>query len=182
MRKQTFWNDASRAGAIIGCVEIVAALLAPQAAKMGGLSFLLSVILLTAFIVLNYLFTKRRSVLYGAEEGYTYGNGLRFMLCVALFTGVLSGAYEIVARNWIYPTYYRELSDTMLVALAQTKLYTSAQLAEMKEMYQTMLFSPLWVVLASILGQVLKSLFFGLFIAAFTKRDADIFTTPNDEE
>ena len=181
MRKQTFWNEASRAGAIIGGIEVLGALLAPQLAKMGGLSFLLSVVLLTAFIVLNYLFTKRRALLYGGEEGYTYGNGLRFMLTVALFTGVLCGAYEIVARNWIYPAYYRELSDTMLVTVAQTKLYTSAQLAEMKQMYQTMLFSPLWVVLASILGQVIKALFFGLFIAAFTKREPEIFSS-NDSE
>ena len=71
MRKQTFWNEASRAGAIIGGIEVLGALLAPQLAKMGGLSFLLSVVLLTAFIVLNYLFTKRRALLYGGEEGYT---------------------------------------------------------------------------------------------------------------
>ncbi len=175
MKQKTFWSDASRYGAIYGGVEILFLLLAALLRDAGLFATVINLFHISIFITLLYLFTMRRSRLYGAEEGYTYGNGLKYILALSLFAGILSGAYEIVARNWFFPELYREMSNTIVTTLAQTKLYTSAQLAEMKELYEQMLFSPLWIVVAQVVGLCFRGLFFGLFIAGFTKCEPDLF-------
>lgn len=171
MKKQTFWSDASRCGAIIGGVEIL--FLIFEALLRGN--GLLSLLNIAVFVTLIYLFTNRRATLYGREEGYSYGNGLRFILWSSVFAGIVCGAYEIIARNWLFPAFYHEQLNQVLVAYSQLGL-KSAQLADFKNMAEQMLFSPIWVVLVSLLGTALRGLFFGLFVAAFTRRDADIFT------
>lgn len=170
MKKQTFWSDASRYGAILGGVEIVF-LLAGALLRGNGL---LSLLELVVFIYLLYRFTNRRAALYGASEGYSYGNGLRFILWTSIFAGILCGAYEIVARNWLFPAYYHEQLQQSLVALSQLKL-SNAQLSEVQAMSEAVSFSPIWIVLGDTLGMLLRGLFFGLFVAAFTRREPDIF-------
>lgn len=170
MKKQTFWSDASRYGAILGGVEIVF-LLAGALLRGNGL---LSLLELVVFIYLLYRFTNRRAALYGAAEGYSYGNGLRFILWTSIFAGILCGAYEIVARNWLFPAYYHEQLQQSLVALSQLKL-SNAQLSEVQAMSEKVSFSPIWIVLGDTLGMLLRGLFFGLFVAAFTRREPDIF-------
>lgn len=170
MKKQTFWSDASRYGAILGGVEIVFLLVGALLRGNG----LLSLLELVVFIYLLYRFTNRRAALYGASEGYSYGNGLRFILWTSIFAGILCGAYEIVARNWIFPAYYHEQLQQSLVALSQLKL-SNAQLSEVQAMSEKVSFSPIWIVLGDTLGMLLRGLFFGLFVAAFTRREPDIF-------
>lgn len=170
MKKQTFWSDASRYGAILGGVEIVFLLVGALLRGNG----LLSLLELVVFIFLLYRFTNRRAALYGASEGYSYGNGLRFILWTSIFAGVLCGAYEIVARNWLFPAYYHEQLQQSLVALSQLKL-SNAQLSEVQAMSEQISFSPIWIVLGDTLGMLLRGLFFGLFVAAFTRREPDIF-------
>lgn len=170
MKKQTFWSDASRYGAILGGVEIVFLLVGALLRGNG----LLSLLELVVFIYLLYRFTNRRATLYGASEGYSYGNGLRFILWTSIFAGILCGAYEIVARNWIFPAYYHEQLQQSLVALSQLRL-SNAQLSEVQAMSEAVSFSPIWIVLGDTLGMLLRGLFFGLFVAAFTRREPDIF-------
>lgn len=170
MKKQTFWSDASRYGVIVGSAEILF-LLAGALLRGNGLISLLE---LVTFITLLYLFTKRRATLYGGAEGYSYGDGLRYILWVSIFAGILCGAYEIIARNWLFPAYYREQLQQSLVVLSQLKM-TNAQLTEAKSMSETMLFSPIWIVLGDTLSMLLRGLFFGLFISAFTRREPEIF-------
>lgn len=170
MKKQTFWSDASRYGAILGGVEIVFLLVGALLRGNG----LLSLLELVVFIYLLYRFTNRRAALYGASEGYSYGNGLRFILWTSIFAGILCGAYEIVARNWIFPAYYHEQLQQSLVALSQLKL-SNAQLSEVQAMSEKVSFSPIWIVLGDTLGMLLRGLFFGFFVAAFTRREPDIF-------
>ncbi len=183
MKQKTFWSDASRYGAIYGGVEILFLVLSSLLRNAGGFSMAINLFHISIYITLLYLFTLRRARLYGSEEGYTYGNGLKYILALSLFAGILSGAYEIVARNWFFPEVYAELSKTIVASLAQTKLYTSSQLAEMKDLYEKMLFSPLWVVASQMLGMCFRGLFFGLFIAGFTKRDPELFQnqTPSEQ-
>lgn len=42
-------------------------------------------------------------------------------------------------------------------------------------MSETVTFSPIWIVLGDTLGMLLRGLFFGLFVAAFIRREPDIF-------
>lgn len=170
MKKQTFWSDASRYGAILGGVEIVFLLLG---ALLHG-NKLISLLELVVFIALLYRFTKRRATLYGAAEGYSYGNGLKFILWTSIFAGILCGAYKIIARNWLFTSYYHEQLQQSLMALSQIRL-SNSQLEEIQSVSETTLFSPIWIVLGDTLGMMLRGLFFGLFISAFTKREPDVF-------
>lgn len=180
MNNNKFWSDASRHGAIYGAVEIVFLLLAALLHGSGLFATVINLFHIAVFVTLLYIFTQRRALL-AADGNFSYGKGLKYVLAVSLFAGIVSGAYEIFAHNLLFPELYREMGSTMVATLAQTKLYTTDQLVEMKELYQTMLFSPLWVLLSHTLGLLLRGLFYGLFIAAFTRRRADIFTTNSEE-
>ncbi len=180
MKKQTFWPEVSRYGAIMGVVEVVFLLLGALFYDQATLTMLFSALHLALFVTLLYLFTKRRSTLYGAD-GYTFGEGLKFIFWVSLLGGVLAGAYDIIARNWLFPGLYREMADTMLVAMSKVKM-TSSQLAEVKQNFEKTLFSPIYVVGSDVLGLVLRGLFFGLFIAAFTRREVNIFSDSEKAE
>ena len=178
MKKATFWSEASRYGAILGGVEILLALFKSLAVNSTWLAMGLSAFGLWCTITLLYRFTKRRSMLYGADEGYSYGNGLKFILSLSLFSGVVLGAYEIFARNILFVKLYREAINLQLLALKQSPMLTQQlPLAEVKEMAEMIMFSPIWVVLSTIFGLMLSYLFYGLFIAAFTRREANIFTS-----
>lgn len=182
MNNNNFWSDASRYGAIYGAVEILFLLLASLLQGNSLMGMVLNLFHISIFITLLYLFTQRRARLYSSDEGFSFGQGLKYMLALSLFAGIVSGAYEIFAHNILFPELYREANDTIVATLAQTKLYTTAQLAEVKALYEKMLFSPLWVLLVHIFGMLLRGLFFGLIISAFTRRRTDIFSTNTPEE
>ncbi len=178
MKKQTFWAEASRYGAIVGVVECLSLLFGALFYGHAAMTMFISVTHVFLFVTLIYLFTKRRSMRYGAD-GYTFGDGMKFIFWLSLFAGVLAGAYDIIARNWLFPGLYREMADTMLSTMAQLKLSTS-ELKEMKTSLEKTLFSPLYVVGSDVLGLTLRGLFFGLFVAAFTRRETNIFADPSE--
>lgn len=178
MKKTTFWREASRYGALLGGVEVLFALFKTLLANQTWLAMLLSLVSLWCTITLLYRFTKRRAMLYGAEEGYSYGDGVKFMLSLSLFSGVVLGAYEIFARNILFVKLYRDALNLQLLALKQNPMLSQQMpLAEVKEMAEMIMFSPIWVVITSIFGLMLSYLFYSLFIAAFTRREANIFTS-----
>ena len=171
MEKTKFWEDAARYGAYLGLVEV--AFTALNAWKPSSLLSLADVVV---FITLLVVFTKRRAALYGnGEDGYSYGKCLKYILCMSAFAGVLMGAYAIVASNFLYPEKYHEVIDKTVGALAQTGMYAGAMLERVKTIYEQMFFSPLWVVLTNVLSMLLKGLFFGLFVAAYTRREPQLF-------
>lgn len=93
MEKKNLWNDAAKYGAIIALASI-----AFTVVGMYWSNGLLRFVSLVVFITLLYLFTRRRAQRYGGgENGYSYGQCLLFILCMMLFTGILEGAYQIVA-------------------------------------------------------------------------------------
>lgn len=163
MERTNFWDDAARWGALLALVQIVFSTIG-----IFWKSSLLSLISLVVVVTLLYLLTKRRTMLYGGD-GYSYGACMKYIFWMTLFSGILIGAWEIAARNVIFTSYYKEALDESLKLVAP--LYSKAQLEMASSMVHDMFFSPIWVVVLSILGAVLQGCFFGLFICAFTKRD-----------
>ena len=171
MEKTRFFEDAARYGAYLGIAEVAFTALGTW--KSSGLISLLDIIV---FVTLLCIFTKRRAALYGGgENGYSYGQCLKFIICMSAFAGILLGAYSIVASNFLYPEKYHELIDKTVGALAQSGLYAGAMLERMKTLYEKMFFSPLWVVMTNVLSLMLKGLFFGLFVSAYTRREPQMF-------
>lgn len=176
--KNSFWNDAARYGAILGVEEIVFMLLETlkPSVLLGWLHFI-------AFVVLLVLFTRRRANLYGSgDEGYSYGQCWKYIVCMSLFAGVLAGAYSILAANFFFPEQYRAQVDQVLAGLSQSGIYSADMLRDMKSMMTKMVVSPFWVMVSSLFSYALKGMFCGLIIAAFTKREPKIFISESNSD
>ena len=177
MKKSTFWSDASHCGAVVGLVNIAFSALSMLMPK---LSFILGLANMVLTIYLLFYYSRRRASLF-SQEGFTYGQALVFMLASGIFLGILTGAYQIVATNWLFPAQFEKTFDEMLMAISQIGI-SGAELDEMMEMYRSMIFSPLPSLLTNIFSGVLTAGFYGLFIAIGVKREPDLFDTEEDDE
>jgi len=169
--KNSFLGDAALYGAFLGLAEIGFVTL-NLVCPFKGLGLLHFVV----FVALLVVFTRRRVRLYASEElGYSYGECLLYILCMSLFAGVFVGAYTALAANFFFPEKYQALVDQSLSVLSQTGVYSTDMLRHMQSMMRRMIFSPLWVLFSNVFGYALKGTFFGLFVAAFTKRNPSMF-------
>lgn len=174
MEKSNFWNDAARYGAIIALAAIVFDVLGFYVQNS-----LLSLLSLVVFVLLLTWAMKRRVAEYGAtERGYSYGRCLGFMVCVMLCAGFIEGAFMGVAANWLFVAKYDAMMSQSVGVLESTGFYTGDQLALIMKWMR----SPLWLIFGGMLGLAVKGGFFGLFIAAFTKRDIVWVHIVNKEE
>ena len=173
MANTGFWNEASRGGAIVGLVNVV---LSAIGMALPSIAFVASLINFVATIYLLFYFTRRRSMLF-YKEGYTYTESMGF------FAGIIAGAYQIVASNFLFKEMFEETFNTSIATLKQTGLYTNEMMDQMVTMMRSYTFSPLPALLANIFGNVLYFGFCGLFISIGTKREPEIFdiNIPDEE-
>lgn len=176
MKKSTFWSDASRGGAIIGLANITLTTLGILFTKLNGLLSFVSVVVI---IYLLFYFTRRRSALY-TKEGFSYGRALGFIVAMSIFSGIILGAYQIVASNWLFPTYFEDTYKNLMTILSQAGI-SNDEMEMTAKMYRSMLFSPLPALIWSVIGSIIGNGFYGLFIAIGVKRQADIFDNDDEE-
>ena len=178
--KNKFWNEASRGGAILGLTAMAFALLGMVLPTSLGF-----VINLASFVVTLYLlfyFTKRRADQF-PKEGYSYAQCLGFIVAMGIFAGIIAGAYQIVASNFLFPEKYEEMYNTIIATYAQLGTFDNNMMDTMKTLMRSYLFSPIPVLITQVLASIFTYGFYGLFVALGTKREADIFdnTTEDDE-
>ena len=178
--KNKFWNEASRGGAILGLTAMAFALLAMVLPQSVG--FVLN---LASFVVTLYLlfyFTKRRADQF-PKEGYSYAQCLGFIVAMGIFAGIIAGAYQIVASNFLFPEKYEEMYNTIIATYAQMGTFDNNMMDMMKTLKRSYHFSPIPVLITQVLASIFTYGFYGLFVALGTKREADIFdnTTEDDE-
>ena len=178
--KNKFWNEASRGGAILGLTAMAFGLLAMVLPQSVG--FVLN---LASFVVTLYLlfyFTKRRADQF-PKEGYSYSQCLGFIVAMGIFAGIIAGAYQIVASNFLFPEKYEETYNTIIATYAQMGTFDNNMMDMMKTLMRSYLFSPIPVLITQVLASIFTYGFYGLFVALGTKREADIFdnTTEDDE-
>jgi peptidoglycan biosynthesis protein MviN/MurJ (putative lipid II flippase) len=178
--KNKFWNEASRGGAILGLTAMAFALLGMVLPQSVG--FVLN---LASFVVTLYLlfyFTKRRADQF-PKEGYSYAQCLGFIVAMGIFAGIIAGAYQIVASNFLFPEKYEEMYNTIIATYAQMGTFDNNMMDMMKTLMRSYLFSPIPVLITQVLASIFTYGFYGLFVALGTKREADIFdnTTEDDE-
>ena len=176
MNKSTLWSDASRGGAIIGLVSIALTTLGILIPKVSGILSFVSVVVL---IYLLFYFTRRRASLY-TKDGFTYGQSLGFIVAMGIFSGIIAGAYQIVASNWLFTAHFEETYKTLMGILSQAGI-SNEEMEATAEMYRSMLFSPLPALIWSIFGNVFGNGFYGLFISIGTKREPDMFENSDEE-
>ena len=178
--KNKFWNEASRGGAILGLTAMAFALLAmvlPQ-----SIGFVLNVASFVVTLYLLFYFTKRRADQF-PKEGYSYAQCLGFIVAMGIFAGIIAGAYQIVASNFLFPEKYEETYNTIIATYAQMGTFDNNMMDMMKTLMRSYLFSPIPVLITQVLASIFTYGFYGLFVALGTKREADIFdnTTEDDE-
>ncbi len=177
MARNGFWNEASRCGAIVGLVNVAFELLkmiVPSVGFVFGLAnFVISVYLL-------WRFASRRAKSFG-NEGFSYGQSLGFIAAMGIFAGIVTGAWQILASNFLFVDKYEEIYNTVITAYSQTGVVDNATMASLTKMYRAMLFSPVAVLLTNIVGGALGYGFYGLFISIGTKREPDMFDSSDEE-
>lgn len=173
MMKGTFWQDASRGGAVLGLVYVASSALSMY---FISLAMLLSIITTVVVIYLMIYFTRKRAALF-VKEGYHYGKCFGFSVAMGLFAGFITGAYEIVAANYLFTEEYHYALS--LEVAAQRKIYSPFMAADslnmMEDILRAMMFSPIWVLLSQIFAQASNKAFFGLFVAMAAKRAPQVF-------
>ena len=140
---------------------------------------------LANFVVTIYLlfhFTRRRSMLYSAEEGFSYSQSLGFIVAMGIFAGIIAGAYQIIASNFLFSEMFEESLATSLATIKQTGIYNNDMMDQMSGLMRSYIFSPIPALISNVVGNVLIFGFYGLFISIGTKRDADIFSSENEED
>ena len=96
MEKTKFWKDVAKYGAIIGALLAVSFML--ETRLQISASFGLYAIEWIAVVVLHYYllhrFTRRYSMMYTAEEGFSFGQGYAYILSVSTVAGLIVGIVQ----------------------------------------------------------------------------------------
>lgn len=177
--KNKFWNEASQGGAIIGLVSVTLSFVGMYVPQ--SVNFVLSLVSFVATIYLLFYFTRRRAAKF-AKEGYSYAQCLGFIVAMGIFAGIIAGAYQIVASNFLFPEKFEEVYNTVIATYAQMGTFDNNMMDTMKTLMRSYLFSPIPVLITQVLASIFTYGFYGLFIAIGTKREADIFDNASEDE
>ena len=178
MKKSNFWSEASRGGAIIGLVCTAFSLLGML---IPSVAFVFNLASFVAIIYLLFHFTRSRAALY-TQEGFTFAQSLGFMVAMALFTGIVAGAYQIVASNFFFTEKYEEILNTTIATYSQMGVLDNATIDKMSSMMRNYIFSPIYVLISNVLSYLFYFAFLGLFISLGTKRDPDMFEQEDNSD
>jgi hypothetical protein len=179
MTKSSFWRDASQGGAGLGLAGVIFSL-AGMLWSAGGFIFNLANFVVTIYLLFYY--TRRRSMLYSAEEGFSYTQSLGFIVAMGIFAGIIAGAYQVVASNFLFTEMFEQTVATSLETLKQTGIYNNEMMDQMSGLMRSYIFSPIPVLISNVVGNVLIFGFYGLFTSIGTKREIDIFSTDDQED
>lgn len=177
MAKNSFWNEASRCGAVIGLITVALSLLGMA---VQSINFIASLANFVVTIYLLFYYTRRRAQRF--SEGYTYTQCLGFIVAIGIFAGIIAGAYQIVASNFLFTETFEQTMNTTITTLQQSGLYTNEMMDQMGDMMRSYTFSPIPVLISNIIGNILLFGFYGLFISIGTKHEPDIFDNNYSDE
>lgn len=177
--KNKFWNEASQGGAIIGLVTVTLSFVGMYVPQ--SVNFVLSLVSFVATIYLLFYFTRRRAAKF-AKEGYSYAQCLGFIVAMGVFAGIVAGAYQIVASNFLFPEKFEEVYNTVIATYAQMGTFDNNMMDTMKTLMRSYIFSPIPVLISQVLASIFTYGFYGLFIAIGTKREVDIFDNASEDE
>ena len=177
--KNKFWNEASYGGAILGLVNVAFSCVGtflPQ-----GVAFVINVATFVVTLYLLFYFTKRRADQF-VKEGYTYAQCLGFMVAMGIFAGIILGAYQIVASNFLFTEQMEQTLATTIGELQKTGVYDGEMIKQMSSLMHSYMFSPIAILWSQVFGNALYLGFLGLFISVGTKREPVLFEIQEPEE
>ncbi len=192
MERNSFWNDAARCGAVIGGLLGVSYLL-ETAIQLSGNMMLYVLLVLEFFgvVALHYYllhrYTRCRSMLYSADEGFTFGQGYGFLLTISGFAGIILGCVQAVYLHLIVG--YSAFVERTLAALSEILSRNGGMNASVEPFFSQLVAelqsAAAPSVVQTVLGGIWSSLFFGLvfglIIAGVLSRQPKPFDTPNGQ-
>lgn len=192
MKNNNFWNDAAKYGAILGAVLSVSFILENMMTLSGRMSMyaLLTLEWIVAVALHYYLlhrYTRNRSRLYTAGEGFTFGQGYGFLLVISGFAGILVGLVQYIYLHLIlgyanYTTRLTEAITDMISRSGEVPASMESMIAQSMEQLQT---APVPSVLSTVWAGMFSSLLFGavfgLIIAGVLARAPRPFDTESAE-
>ena len=191
MEKTNFWKDVAKYGAIIGALLAVSFML--ETRLQISASFGLYAIEWIAVVVLHYYllhrFTRRYSMMYTAEEGFSFGQGYAYILSVSTVAGLIVGIVQYLYLHFFIG--YANYTERTTAALSDFIGRNGGVPANMESMLSQMFdqiqnqTAPAPSVLATVWGGIWVSLLFGavfgLIIAGVLSRAPKPFDTPLSE-
>lgn len=175
--------EALKGGTIIGLVSVAFSIAVqaisgpmPESSWVKILNFVSVVV----SILLVYGYTRRFAAMHTAEEGFSYGQGIKFILAMMLFVGLLSGIYSAVMANFFIK---EELLESVDLIMAQMQDTIPADKFEATyDLMRGAVINPFILTISSVISNLFTGLLFSVVVAGITRRQADIFATPEVKE
>lgn len=168
MNKNNFWNEAAKYGAIIGAILAASFVLENRLILSGNLSLYgLLVVEWIVVVVLHYYllhrYTRQRSMLYSADEGFTFGQGYSYVLVISAFGGIIVGVVQYLFLHLIVG--YANYVDKQIAAFTDIMSMSGGASMSMQPMVTQMIDqlqnAPAPSVIATVWGGLLSGLLFG---------------------
>ncbi len=191
MDNRLFWNDVAKYGLMLGIVMGGSKIFEQSLVIFGGAIDYAGWVLVewvtfaVLFFAILYRATKRRAAAIDPKLGFSYAQGVNYMMLVSAFAAVPVACIYYVYINSIvgYDNYVEALIAVVISAAELQPMDSStADVLEMlvdqlREQPQASIFSTLF---STIFQYLFAGLFAGLILAGYTKRKAEIFKTDDE--
>ena len=186
-----FWNDVASKGALLGVLMALSrifelALVSNWTVKSMMIVGIEYIIVAVIYVWLLYRFAKRAASRLGSKErGFSYVQGLVYVLWVSIFAGVIAGLANYLYMHYVigYGNFVAGYSSFLMGMMSATADMPSNLVQMVNEGLHALENSTEPSIFDDIISGIntyfLSGLVCGLFIAAGVKRGPEIF---NDEE
>lgn len=191
MSNKSFWNEVSKQGLLLGIVMSASKIFEQSVVIYGGLEYsawvLLEWLLFAAlFFILLYKATQKRAALVDPMLGFSFLQGVNYMMLISAFAAVVVACVYYVYINSVvgYDSYIDSLIAIIVNAAESQPLDSStADLIEtlvdqMRTQTQPSIFT---VLFNTVFQYAFAGLLVGLILAGFISRKPQIYDTKNEE-
>jgi uncharacterized membrane-anchored protein len=172
MTKKEFWRSASRWGLICGLALFVMSLVSwalklEQNEKTWTVELLHFIVICPAI-----LFTGFRNARFSGVQGYPSGRAVGYIFAMLMFAGIIYGVVMFLMMNFIARDYYDAIMQT---AQGQLEAYRNSPQYDMMVKMMRWQTNPIYLIVAGTLNITVKGGVLGLILAAFFKKNPDLF-------
>lgn len=185
MSRKQYWYEALVGGTITGVVAVVFSIIVQL---LGGganeePSFVVKAVNFVSVFVnvlLIFAFTRRFAAHHTAEEGFSMGRAVGFVVSMMLFAGFISGVYSAVMANFFIK---EEILQSVNTVMAQMQdLYTADQFDSLYSTMQNAVLNPIYLTISSIISNCFTGVIVGVLVGFLTRRRPDIFADINRDD